>query len=64
MKIFIWHFIILSTVVSRAVMTTRGNVARCKVTRGYIAAWYCRRGTVARGNVRAVVSQNQLMLEQ
>ncbi len=39
-------------------MTTRGNVARCKVTRGYVAARYCRRGTVARGNVRAVVSRN------
>ncbi len=41
---------------SRAVKVTRGKVARGKVARGYVAARYCRRGSVARGNVRAVVS--------
>ncbi len=41
---------------SRAVKVTRGNVVRGKVARGYVAARYCRRGSVARGNVRAVVS--------
>ncbi len=32
-------------------MTTLGNVACCKVARGYFAARYCRRGRVARGSV-------------
>ncbi len=41
---------------SRAVKVIRGNVARCKVARGYVATRYCRRGSVARGNDRAVMS--------
>ncbi len=41
---------------SRAVNVTRGNVARGKVARGSVAARLCRRGSVARGNVHAVVS--------
>ncbi len=28
-------------------MTTLGNVARCKVARGYVAARYCRHDSVA-----------------
>jgi hypothetical protein len=31
------------------------NNNRCSVARGDVAARYCRRGSVARGNVRAVV---------
>ncbi len=47
---------------SRAVNVTRGNVARGKVARGSVAARLCRRGSVARGNVRAVVSCYPLRL--
>ncbi len=46
---------------SRAVKVTRGNVVRGKVARGYVAARYCWRGSVARGNVRAVVSCYAIM---
>jgi hypothetical protein len=45
--------------VSWAVNVTHGNVARGKVTRGSVAARLCRRGSVARGNVRSVVSRNR-----
>jgi hypothetical protein len=41
-------------------MTTRGDVVRYKIVRGYIAARYCRHGSVARGNARAVVSRNSI----
>jgi hypothetical protein len=36
----------------------RGKVSRGEVARGYIAAQLCRRGSVARGNDRAIVSRN------